>query len=175
MTDPEQATRLDSVLTQIAAAAVTLVAYEPFMAVLHRFLFHGPLWCWHKSHHEHPSARQLVRNDFLWVWPLSVSVLLMTFGGPVLVGVGIGTAAYVAAYIVAHDGIAHGRFWVPHFLRRLPLFRVVAETHGLHHRDGRSGVGATPFGVYLAGLEYRWGLSAAYTPPTKVCAPTSLR
>jgi hypothetical protein len=89
------------------------------------------------------------------------------------VGIGIGIAVYVAAYILAHDGIAHGRFWVPPVLRRLPLFRVVTETHYLHHRGGRDGVGASPFGVYLAALEHRWGLSVGYRPPTIICVPRS--
>jgi hypothetical protein len=103
------------------------------------------------------------------VWPLLTSAFLVAFGGPVLTGVGIGGALYVGAYILAHDGVAHGRFPVPAFIRRATVFRVVAKTHRLHHRGGRDGVGASPFGVYLAHLEHRWGLSARHRPPTKVC------
>jgi beta-carotene 3-hydroxylase len=158
-------------VAEFAVALGTLVAFEPFMALVHRFLFHGRLWCWHKSHHEHPTARRLVRNDLLWLWPLLGSAALITLGGPALVGLGIGTAAYVGAYIVAHDGIAHGRFWVPEPVRRLRGFRVVAEAHRLHHRGGRRGVGAPPFGVYAAHLEHRWRLSARYSPPTRLCSP----
>jgi len=161
-----------TVLTELAIAATTLVVAEPVMALVHRFVFHGPLWCEHKSHHEHPTIRRIVRNDLLWLWPLLTSALLVGFGDPVLVGFGIGGALYVAAYIVAHDGVAHGRFWVPAFIRRASILRVIAKTHRLHHRGGRNGVGASPFGVYLAHLEHRWGLSARYRPPTKVCPPT---
>jgi beta-carotene 3-hydroxylase len=157
--------------TELAVALVTLVASEPLMALVHRFVFHGPLWCSHKSHHEHPTARRIVGNDLLWLWPLLASAAFVTFGGPVLVGVGLGGAAYVGAYIFAHDGVSHGRFRVTATVRRMTVFRVVAYTHRLHHRGGRDGVGATPFAVYLAALEYRWSLTARYTPPTKVCAP----
>src|SRR6185295_8837126 len=156
-------------LTEVVVAGVTLVVAEPAMAVVHRFAFHGPLWCSHKSHHEHPTARHLVRNDLLWAWPLLASAMLIRFGDAVLVGLGLGTIAYVAAYILAHDGVAHRRFWVPRFLRRMTMFRVIAATHQLHHCGGREGADATPFGVYLARLEYRWHLSARYRPPTKVC------
>ena len=158
-------------VTELAVALGTLVAAEPLMALVHRFVFHGPLWCEHKSHHEHPTARRIVRNDLLWAWPLLTSTLLITFGDPVLVGLGIGGTLYVGAYILAHDGVAHGRFRVPAFIRRATVFRVVAKTHRLHHRGGRDGVGASPFGVYLAHLEHQWGLSARYRPPTKVCSP----
>src|SRR4030095_17097665 len=102
----------------------------------------GPLWCEHKSHHEHPTARRIVANYLLWLWPLLASALLIAFGGPALVGLGIGGALYVAAYIVAHDGVAHRRFWVPAFIRQATVFRVVAKTHRLHHRRGRDGAGA---------------------------------
>ena len=158
-------------LVTLVAATVTAVVFEPLMAIVHRYLFHGPLWCWHKSHHEQPTARTLVRNDLLWVWPLSAAGLLVAYGGVVLAGVGLGIATYVVAYIVAHDGVAHGRFRVPSLLRGAGLFRLVAETHGLHHRGGRDGAGAPPFGVYLAHVEYRVGIGADYSAPTKVCNP----
>jgi|SRR5262245_10917601 len=156
-------------MTTLLVTVATVVLAEPAMTLVHRFLFHGPLWCEHESHHAHPTARHLVRNDLLWIWPLLGSAALVIFGGPVLAGLGIGGAFYVAAYIFAHDGVAHGRFPVPGWIRRLTLFRIIAQTHRLHHR---SRVGAPPFGVYLAPLEYRWRLLVHYTPPTKVCGPT---
>lgn len=155
----------------LASAVVTLVLAEPFMTLVHRFMFHGLLWCEHESHHAHPTDRRIVRNDLLWIWPLLTSAVLVFFGGPALAGIGIGGTFYVGAYILAHDGIAHGRFWVPRRLRRLSAFRIIAQTHRLHHRGGRSGKGAPPFGVYLAPLEHRWGILVQYTPPTKVCGP----
>jgi len=158
-------------VTELAVAVGTLLVSEPLMTLVHRFAFHGPLWCSHKSHHEQPTARRIVRNDLLWLWPLSASAALVIFGSPVLAGIGIGGAAYVGAYIFAHDGVAHARFWVPRAVRRMTVFRVVAQTHRLHHRDGRQGVGAPPFGVYAAHLEHRWRLSARYTPPTRLCPP----
>jgi beta-carotene 3-hydroxylase len=165
---------------ELGVAFATLVTLEPVMALVHRFAFHGPLWCWHKSHHEHPDTHRLVLNDLLWVPPLLASVALVGVGiclspggaPEVMVGLGMGVAAYVSAYIFAHDGVAHGRFPVPAVLRRMAVFRAVARMHGLHHRGGRSGTGAPPFGVYAARIEYRWRLSAVYSPPTKLCSWT---
>jgi hypothetical protein len=53
------------------------------------------------------------------------------------------------------------------------VFRIIGQTHRLHHRGGRGGVGAPPFGVYFAPLEHRWGLLVRYRPPTKLCAPVN--
>lgn len=158
-------------MTTLVVALATIVLAEPLMAMVHRFVFHGPLWCEHESHHAHPTVRRIVRNDLLWIWPLLVAAGLVTFCGPVLAGIGLGGALYVAAYIFAHDGVAHGRFSVPRAVSRMTTFRIMAQTHRLHHRGGRGGVGAPPFGVYLATLEHRWGLLASYRAPTKVCAP----
>ena len=154
--------------TTLAVALGTAVAFEPFMAVVHRFLFHGPLWCAHKSHHEEPTARGIVRNDLLWVWPLAASAVLAVAGAR---GVGLGIAAYVVAYVVAHDGVAHGRFRVPAAVRRNAVLRQVARTHRLHHRGGRDGGGAPPFALYAAALEHRWRLGAGYSAPTRICSP----
>jgi beta-carotene 3-hydroxylase len=150
----------------LAVAVATLALAEPLMTLVHRYVFHGPLWCEHESHHAHPTARRIVRNDLLWLWPLGVSAALVMFGGPALAGLGIGGVLYVVAYIFAHDGVAHGRFPVPRLVRRATIFRVIAQTHRLHHRTR---VGAPPFGVYLAPLEHRWRLLVDYTPPTKIC------
>ena len=165
--------------TGFTVALITVVALEPVMTLVHRFLFHGPLWCWHKSHHEHPSAHHPVFNDLLWAPPLLVSTALVVSGaaflpglaGEVVAGIGIGTAAYVAAYVFAHDGVAHGRFRVPGWAKHSRVFRAIARSHNLHHRGGTEGVGAPPFGVYAAALEQRWGFSDGYSPPSKVCAP----
>ena len=162
-------------MTTLVVALATIVLAEPLMALVHRFVFHGPLWCEHESHHAHPTDRRIVRNDLLWIWPLFVSVGLGFFGGSALAGIGIGGAFYVGAYVLAHDGVAHGRFWVPRWLRRLSAFRIIARTHRLHHRGGRRGKGAPPFGVYLAPLEHRWGILVRYTPPTKLCGPVPAR
>jgi len=161
-------------LTGSGVALVTLVALEPVMALVHRFVFNGPLWCWHESHHEHPTARRIVRNDLLWLWPLLGSAALISLGGPGLAGIGVGIVGYVAAYILAHDGVAHGRFWVPMFVRRMSGFRLLAQTHHLHHRGGRHG-GAPPFAVYAAPVEHTWHVSKNFVPATKPCPPGRVR
>ncbi len=162
-----------AVATEISVAVLTLILAEPVMAVVHRFVFHGPLWCSHESHHEHPTARRIVANDLLWLWPLLGSTALVTFGGPALAGAGIGIAAYIGAYIFMHDGVAHGRFWVPAFIRRTRVCRLLAETHHLHHRGGRHG-GASPFAVYAAALEHGWHVTQDFVPAPKPCVPAHM-
>lgn len=158
---------MDLVLA-IPVALATLALAEPAMAIVHRFVFHGPLWSSHRSHHEHPTARRLVFNDLLWIPPLALALglvaagLVSDRGGPIMVGLGAGIGGYVFAYVFAHDGVAHGRFWVPARVKRWPMFRAITRAHHAHHRGGPSGTGAAPFSVYLAVLEHR---RAANAPP----------
>jgi len=163
----------------VATAVGALVAFEPLMAAVHRFLFHGPLWCSHRSHHERPTARRLVSNDFLWVPYLALAAVLALAGavwwqrvfGQILVGVGAGAAGYALAYILAHDGLAHGRFWMPAFLRRSALGRRLIRSHRRHHRGGTSGLGAAPFGIYGAPLEIALRIGDGFTPTARSCEP----
>jgi beta-carotene 3-hydroxylase len=160
----------------VLVAILTMVLFEPAMALVHRWLFHGPLWCLHRSHHEQPRARRLVPNDALWVTYFVAFGALIAFGAQSVapwagaaVGFGAGACAYGIAYLAAHDGLAHGRFWMPAVLRRSRAVRRLVRAHHHHHRDGTAGMGAPPFGVYAAHLELEWGLSEDYEPRYRSC------
>src|SRR6188508_3333580 len=100
----------------LAVAAVTLVVSEPAMTLVHRWIFHGPLWCVHRSHHAAPTVRRLVSNDLLWAAHFTVTGALISlslwFGDAAwartILGIALGAAGYGLAYILAHDGVAHG-------------------------------------------------------------------
>ena len=68
-------------MTTLVVALATIVLAEPLMAMVHRFVFHGPLWCEHESHHAHPTVRRVVRNDLLWIWPLPQDGQIRVRGG----------------------------------------------------------------------------------------------
>ena len=136
----------------LSIVLITLVVFEPLMSVVHRRLFHGPLWRWHRSHHESPNAHRLVLNDLIWVIHFALSGILILLGAA---GIGSGAALYGLAYVLAHDGLAHGRFPVPSVLRRTRLFRRLIRAHHLHHRTSSGSLGAVPFGIYSALVELR--------------------
>jgi beta-carotene 3-hydroxylase len=153
-----------------------MVTLEPAMSLVHRSVFHGPLWCAHRSHHEFPRARRFVPNDGLWLAYFLLFGALTAFGAMseapwagVLAGAGAGACGYGMAYVLAHDGFAHGRFWTPAVLRRSRLVRGLVRAHHLHHADGPRGAGRPPFGVYSAPIELAWGLSEGFVARYPSC------
>ncbi|MCM2132212.1 sterol desaturase family protein [Larsenimonas rhizosphaerae] len=127
--------------TFILFFAVGLVGMEGVAWFTHRFIMHGPLWCWHRSHHrERQGIFEL--NDLFAVCFAVPSIALIYLGttGPLwMLALGLGIAGYGAVYAIFHDGLVHRRFRVP-LNRRAPFWRHRIDAHRLHHatstRDG---------------------------------------
>ncbi|RKQ95845.1 beta-carotene 3-hydroxylase [Kushneria sinocarnis] len=106
-----------------------------FMAwFTHRFIMHGFLWCWHRSHHSERHGPFEMNDLFavLFAIPSIALILLGSLGHPAALAVGLGIAAYGAAYFLFHDGLVHRRFPVP-FNRQRPFWRRRIQAHRLHH------------------------------------------
>src|SRR4051812_16427938 len=115
----------------IAVSLITLIVFEPLMTVVHRWVFHGPLWRLHRSHHAFQNSHRLVLNDLIWAVHLLASGAVAALGfwfrtgmrGQVALGLGVGAALYALAYIFVHDGVAHGRFRIPSAVRGMAFLR----------------------------------------------------
>ena len=136
-----------ALLTALAFAVMEVAAY-----VLHRFVFHGPLWGVHRTHHE-PGHRHgaFEANDLFSVAFAAVSVGLMWAGraGPLAstaFPLGLGVAVYGALYFVLHDLYTHGRF-AP-FRTKNGAAQAVKRAHGRHHQSLSKG-GQEPYGLFL--------------------------
>lgn len=133
-------------------AIQTLLAMELYSALSHRFLWHGPLWRFHKSHHVGlERTAGFVPNDLLSLAhaPISMALIAASLLAPapmaqLSLGVGIGMAAFGALYFVFHDGMVHGRLNVTPLLR-FRLCRAWREAHLAHHRRFRG-----PFGFFAS-------------------------
>ncbi|WP_106475587.1 sterol desaturase family protein [Phytohalomonas tamaricis] len=115
----------------------------------HRYIMHGVLWCWHKSHHE-PRHSAFELNDLFAFWFALPSIVLIYFGSnghPYLLSLGLGIAAYGAVYFMFHDGLVHRRFRVP-FNRRRAFWRKRIQAHQMHHAVN-SREGAVSFGFLI--------------------------
>jgi beta-carotene 3-hydroxylase len=132
-------------MTPLLLAAVAFAAMELVSYAAHRWVMHGVAMVWHRSHHAPPSGR-LERND---LFPLCFSVLgvalfaLPTLGvGRPLLWVGVGVAAYGAAYLFVHEVYIHRRLPVP--VPRLAYLEWLREAHRAHHVGG-----GEPYGMLL--------------------------
>lgn len=101
----------------------------------HKYVMHGFLWTWHKSHHSvHDHA--LEKND-LFALVFSVpSILTILFGSlygsPYLIAVGIGIFCYGAFYLIFHDIIVHQRLkWRPS--KKSKYLQRMIHAHYIHH------------------------------------------
>jgi beta-carotene 3-hydroxylase len=136
-------------LAGIALLAATFVAMEIAAALTHRYVMHGPLWCWHRSHHE-PRRGLLERNDLfavLFALPSIALVYAALHGQAWLLPVALGTVAYGVVYVVFHDGLVHRRVPMPRPAGR--YLRRIVQAHHLHHAV-RTREGALSFGFLHA-------------------------
>ena len=120
---------------------------EAVAYLAHRYVMHGPLWCWHRSHHE-PRAGIFEKNDLFAVIFSLPSILLIylgTHGFPsILLWIGIGILGYGIVYFVFHDVIVHRRIrlqWKP----RSAYMKRIIKAHWLHHASQEK-EGAISFG-----------------------------
>jgi beta-carotene 3-hydroxylase len=85
--------------------------------ILHKYLFHGPLWFIHKTHHNRTVHTSLELNDIFSVVFTIISITLIYVGwftpSPIHLGIGFGITLYGLIYFIIHDGIIHQRysFW----------------------------------------------------------------
>ena len=137
---------IDSTLLIVAGFMGT----ELFSIPLHRYVFHGPLWFIHKSHH---SSRHgaLEHNDIFSLFFAGLSIGLMALGFFVpeyheAFFVGLGICVYGAVYFVVHDLMAHKRYYPLRPKNRIVKALVLA--HRRHHqRVDKAGQG--PWGLFL--------------------------
>lgn len=138
-------------LTNALAFTIGLVGMEAVAWTTHRYLMHGPLWLWHRSHHE-PRRGRFEANDLFGVVFAAPAIALFALAGaldrPVLAWLAGGMTFYGALYALVHDGLVHRRFPLPLRPRTGYLQRLV-RAHHLHHRT-RARRGAVAFGFLFA-------------------------
>jgi len=121
-------------LAEIAIFFAAFIGMEGFAWVMHRYVMHGALWCWHESHHtKHDGVLEL--NDLFAVVFAAPAILCIWLGMHVsawFLPVGLGVTAYGMVYFFFHDGLVHRRF--PVFLdSRRGFWRPRMQAHRLHH------------------------------------------
>ncbi|MDG2520612.1 sterol desaturase family protein [Caulobacter segnis] len=132
-----------------------LAAMEGVAWATHRYVMHGPLWSWHRSHHE-PRRGVFELNDLFAVVFAGLAIGLFAVGAATRIDAftfsAAGVTAYGALYALVHDGLVHRRFWLPLKPRRGYLLRLV-QAHHLHHLHHER-LGAVSFG-FLVPLDPR--------------------
>ncbi len=112
----------------------TLVAMEAFSWFIHKYLFHGPLWFIHKSHHEQKNG-WFETNDIFSLLFGSLAILLMWDGRLTLnieFWTGTGISVYGIIYFIFHDWFIHNRLKT--FKTSNTYLLNIRKAHKIHHK-----------------------------------------
>ncbi len=116
--------------------------------LMHKYLFHGPLWRIHRTHHRKTGPGVLELNDAFSLLFAVLGVTLLHLGqrgGGFVLGLGLGICAYGIGYFLVHDLMTHRRF-VPLKPRGSVLTRLVRRHRWHHQRCDQRGQG--PWGLF---------------------------
>ena len=132
---------------------VTLLLMEITSWAMHKFLFHGPLWFIHKSHHK-PHTHFFEWNDVFSILFGGISVYMMWLGGENFAWtfwVGLGISLYGLIYFIFHDWFIHNR--LKSFKTNNWYLLGIRRAHKIHHKS-LSKHGSEEFGLLTASLKY---------------------
>jgi beta-carotene 3-hydroxylase len=121
----------------------------------HKYVMHGFLWSWHKSHHTR-HHHTLEKNDLFGVVFSIPSIGLFMygihFGNPYIFSFGLGILLYGIFYLLFHDFIVHQRIkWRPS--RRTSYLNRMIHAHYVHH-SRHSKEGCEAFGFLIVPARY---------------------
>lgn len=123
----------------------------------HKYIMHGFLWSWHKSHH-HPYKGIFEKNDLFGIFFSLPSIILCVWGlhesdKLYLFFIGFGIFLYGVFYVIFHDIIVHRRIKIKHRAKTSYMRRLI-RAHKIHHKINTKN-GAEAFGFLFAPKKYR--------------------
>ncbi len=139
-----------SILISLALFLGAFAFMEGFAWFTHKYVMHGFMWVWHKSHHE-PREGAFELNDLFAVVFAAPAIVAIWLGVNTalwqMLPVGLGITAYGAVYFLFHDGLVHKRFPMPR--PRSEYWKRLIQAHRFHHAV-HSKEGCVSFGFLLA-------------------------
>ena len=115
---------------------LTVIGMEIFSWFIHKYLFHGPLWFIHQTHHNRTVHTSLELNDIFSLGFTSLSIYLIYIGvfhpSTLALAVGIGITLYGMVYFIVHDGLIHQRYPIANKTTNSYL-KQVQRAHQQHH------------------------------------------
>ena len=108
---------------------------EAFSWAIHKYLFHGPLWFIHKTHHQ-PKKGWFELNDLFSMLFAGIALWLMWLGNATLdvrFWIGAGISTYGTIYFIFHDWFIHNRF--KSFKTANKYLLRIRRAHKIHHKS----------------------------------------
>ncbi len=137
----------------LAIVVATFISMEAFSWFIHKYLFHGPLWFIHKTHHR-PRSSHFEFNDVFSLAFAGAAIWLIIAGLPGLTyqfWIGIGITLYGVIYFVFHDVFIHRR--VTEFKSGNRYLLAIRRAHKIHHKSQKKNP-SEEFGLLSASPKY---------------------
>lgn len=143
------------ILILILIGLATFLFMEGVAWFTHKYIMHGFLWSWHRSHHKvHPHPLEM--NDLFSVVFSIPSILCFYFGYANdlhwLTAIGAGVLGYGVFYFLFHDIIVHRRVKIP-FKAKSNYMKRMIRAHYVHHEKHTKEDGEA-FGFLYAPKKY---------------------
>ena len=141
------------IIINLVLVITTVAVMEGISWSIHKYLFHGPLWFIHQSHHK-PRTSWFEFNDVFSVFFGAISLYLMWDGRESLntgFWVGVGISTYGIIYFIFHDWFIHNR--VKPFKTNNPYLLGIRRAHKIHHKSMAKNP-SEEFGLLLASGKY---------------------
>ncbi|TKB96193.1 sterol desaturase family protein [Pedobacter cryophilus] len=140
-------------LFAIVIILLTLVVMEIISWAMHKYLFHGPLWFIHKTHHQQRHGF-FELNDIFSLLFGTIAVGLIWLGHETLdykFWIGAGISIYGIIYFVFHDWFIHNRLKA--FKSENKYLKGIRRAHKIHHKSMEKD-DAEEFGLLIASKKY---------------------
>ncbi|RYD92262.1 MAG: fatty acid hydroxylase [Sphingobacteriales bacterium] len=123
-------------LLNTAIVFATIISMEALSWFIHKYLFHGPLWFIHKTHHGHNGKGWFELNDIFSIGFAAIALWLMWMGHITLdyrFWIGTGISIYGCIYFVFHDWFIHNRLKA--FKSSNRYLKGIRRAHKIHHKS----------------------------------------
>ncbi len=132
---------------------LTIAGMELISWAIHKYLFHGPLWFIHKTHHQQRHGF-LEFNDIFSIGFAALALWLMWAGHENLdykFWIGTGISVYGTIYFIFHDWFIHNRLKA--FKSENKYLKGIRRAHKIHHKSTEK-EGSEEFGLLTASKKY---------------------
>jgi beta-carotene 3-hydroxylase len=114
---------------------LSIAGMEAFSWLIHKYLFHGPLWFIHRTHHQQ-KHQWFELNDLFSLFFAVVALWLMWLGHLSLdyhFWIGAGVSTYGIIYFIFHDWFIHNR--LRSFKTNNKYLLNIRRAHKIHHKS----------------------------------------
>lgn len=115
---------------------LTTLSMECISWLLHKYLFHGPLWFIHQTHHNRTAHSSFELNDIFSLFFALISICLIFIGAyissSIYLSIGFGITLYGLIFFIIHDGLIHQRYGIWNKVSNNYL-KQIQRAHQRHH------------------------------------------